>query len=62
MSDAATSDTRDLGDEPGKTRTWRHPLLARLLAHVLVTEDVAGGLGDEELARLRDLLERRRGK
>jgi len=27
----------DGGDQPGKTRTWWHPLLARLLDHVLAT-------------------------
>jgi len=37
MSDTATSDTRERGDEPGKTRTWWHPLLARLLDYVLAT-------------------------
>ena len=30
-------DTSDRADRPGKTRTWWHPLLARLLDHELAT-------------------------
>jgi hypothetical protein len=31
------SENQDRGDRPGKTRTWWHPLLARLLDHELAT-------------------------
>jgi len=35
MTGPDTLDLPDRGDQPGKTRTWWHPLLARLLDHVL---------------------------
>ena len=37
MTDASHSDSDrgERGEEPGKTRTWWHPLLARLLNHAL---------------------------
>ncbi len=48
MTDAQQSDTSERGDQPGKTRTWWHPLLARMLDFVLaaafkVEEEVAVG-------------------
>ncbi|NLX95381.1 MAG: hypothetical protein GXY83_04325 [Rhodopirellula sp.] len=37
MSDPDASNAGSSRDQPGKTRTWWHPLLARLLDHVLAT-------------------------
>ena len=37
MTDDQKSDLSDRGDQPGKTRTWWHPLLVRLLNHVMAT-------------------------
>lgn len=37
MNDAAPSAAGNSADQPGKTRTWWHPLLARLLDHVAAT-------------------------
>ena len=35
MTDAPNQAAFDHGDRPGKTRTWWHPLLTRLMDHVL---------------------------
>ena len=35
MTDAQQSDTSERGDQPGKTRTWWHPLLVRMLGFAL---------------------------
>lgn len=48
MSEPVSSHDERSSDQPGKTRTWWHPLLARLLDHVLasaytVREEVAVG-------------------
>lgn len=48
MADAPQSDTSERGDQPGKTRTWWHPLLARMLDFALasafkVEEEVSVG-------------------
>jgi hypothetical protein len=37
MADLHASNSAEHRDEPGTTRTWWHPLLARLLDHVLAT-------------------------
>jgi hypothetical protein len=37
MSDLDPSDSSERPGQPGTTRTWWHPLLARLLDHVLAT-------------------------
>jgi len=37
MTDDQKYDPSDSGDRPGKMRTWWHPLLARLLNHVMET-------------------------
>jgi hypothetical protein len=37
MTEPQKPDASDRTDRPGKTRTWWHPLLARLLDHVLAT-------------------------
>lgn len=37
MTDPDASDRGGPSDAPGKTRTWWHPLLVRLLDHVLGT-------------------------
>lgn len=37
MSESQDPDSNDSGDQPGKTRTWWHPLLARLLDHELAS-------------------------
>ena len=34
-ADAQQSDTSERGDQPGKTRTWWHPLLVRMLGFAL---------------------------
>ncbi len=34
MTELDSSDSGEHRDAPGKTRTWWHPLLARLLDHV----------------------------
>ncbi len=35
MADEQKSEGFERGDQPGKTRTWWHPLLARMLAFAL---------------------------
>ena len=35
MTDAQQSDTSERRDQPGKTRTWWHPLLVRMLGFAL---------------------------
>ena len=37
MKETNPSDSTERFDQPGKTRTWWHPLLARLLDHALAT-------------------------
>ena len=37
MTEPEQPDASDRADRPGKTRTWWHPLLARLLDHELAT-------------------------
>jgi hypothetical protein len=37
MNEPKELDAVERADRPGKTRTWWHPLLARLLDHVLAT-------------------------
>ena len=37
MKEINPSDSTERFDQPGKTRTWWHPLLARLLDHALAT-------------------------
>ena len=37
MTDVPNQPAFDHGDRPGKTRTWWHPLLTRLMDHVLAT-------------------------
>ena len=37
MTDARQSDTFERGDQPGKMRTWWHPLLVRMLGFALDT-------------------------
>jgi len=37
MSNYDPSDSSERSGQPGTTRTWWHPLLARLLDHVLAT-------------------------
>jgi hypothetical protein len=37
MTDTQQSDTSERGDQPGKTRTWWHPLLARMLDFALAS-------------------------
>ena len=44
MTDAQQSNASDRGDQPGKTRTWWHPLLARMLDFALAS---AFKVGDE---------------
>ena len=35
MTDVQQSGSSERGDQPGKTRTWWHPLLARMLDYAL---------------------------
>jgi len=37
MNEPRDIDDSERADRPGKTRTWWHPLLARLLDHELAT-------------------------